>query len=308
MQNNPNPILGTAMWGWTTPKETCFKLLSHFYETGFRQVDTATNYPINKNGEDFRLAEKILQEWIVVNGVSDLQIITKSGSLNNLGGPENNLTKSFLLLVLDEYEFLFHDNLNTFSIHWDNRQEEDSILDTFEALNIAAQQGLKVGLSGVKYPEVYARINKAYELDFRIQIKHNLLYSDFDRYAPLHEHGSFLAYGINAGGLKLDVKQYNTDSSLKARGGNPELGNRLSPALLEIFKKANQKSERPPVQNLNECGLCFAWYQEKMDGIILGPSRVDQLEQSIRFLKHLTDFDYRDLYEDLVQLNRSIKD
>jgi aryl-alcohol dehydrogenase-like predicted oxidoreductase len=45
-------LLGTAMWGWTVSRPTCFDLLDTFYAAGFRQVDAAVNYPINKNPDD----------------------------------------------------------------------------------------------------------------------------------------------------------------------------------------------------------------------------------------------------------------
>ena len=57
-------MLGTALWGWTTPPTVCYQLLDHFYESGYRQVDAATNYPINKNPSDFRRGEKILAELL----------------------------------------------------------------------------------------------------------------------------------------------------------------------------------------------------------------------------------------------------
>jgi aryl-alcohol dehydrogenase-like predicted oxidoreductase len=306
MQNKPQPILGTAMWGWTIPKATCFQQLDFFYQKGFRQVDTATNYPINKNPNDFRLAEKILQEWIVTHGITDLEVIVKVGSLNNLGGPEHNLTKSFLLLVLDEYDFLFHQNLHTFSIHWDNRDDPELITDTFEAFKIAAESGLKPGLSGIRHPDIYARINESYAIDFRIQMKHNILYSDFERYAPLHQMGNFLSYGINAGGIKLDQKSFDNNSSLKVRGGSLESSKKVTPALLKIISKANENRTRVPIRNMNQCGLCFAWYQDKVKGILLGTSRSDQLKASLEFMDHLSNFDYQDLYNDLSTLNQTL--
>ncbi len=305
MENKPAPILGTAMWGWTTPKETCFQLLDYFYGKGFRQVDTATNYPINKKNDDFRKAEKILREWIVTHGITDLEIIVKTGSLNNQGGSEHNLTKSFLLLVLDEYEFLFHQNLHTFSIHWDNRSEHSEITDTFEAFRIAEGKGLKIGLSGVRHPDIYSKINETYDMKFRIQMKHNILYSDFARYAPLHSSGTFLTYGINAGGIKLDQNSLGENSSLKARGGSPALSQKVTPALLEIIKKANRNENREAIQNMNQCGLCFAWHQEKVEGILLGTSQLEQLEDSLAFLKHLSEFDYSDLFSDLMELHQT---
>ena len=70
-KQTPDLILGTALWGWTVPESTCYKLLDRFYEAGFRQIDTATNYPINKDPACFRLSESILINWISTNKVND---------------------------------------------------------------------------------------------------------------------------------------------------------------------------------------------------------------------------------------------
>ena len=179
-------LLGSALWGWTINKTTVFQLLDYFYQQGFRQVDAATNYPINKNPMDFRRSEQILKEWIQVNGIQDLEIIIKVGSLNNMGGSENNLSKSFLLMNLDSYRAKFGSNLKTFMIHWDNRRDRSAIEESLQALDYAQKQKLSVGLSGVKYPEVYYELNQERRLNFVIQIKHNLLKSDYERYAPFH--------------------------------------------------------------------------------------------------------------------------
>jgi len=213
-------ILGTAMWGWTTPKETAFAMLDEWYEKGFREVDAATNYPIDKDPSHFRLSENILLEWINANGISDLEVMMKIGSVNNLRTPEHILTKSFILMMLDEYAFLFGKNLKTLMVHWDNRENEKEIEETFEAFVEVKNKDLKLGLSGIKYPRKYAKINQEYQFDFRIQMKHNLIYSDYERYKPFHGFPRFIAYGINAGGLKLDAKNYSEKSSLKARGGD----------------------------------------------------------------------------------------
>ncbi|MEN0006767.1 MAG: aldo/keto reductase, partial [Bacteroidota bacterium] len=202
-QQAPILILGTAMWGWTTSPQQCFALLDYFYEAGFREIDAATNYPINKNPADFRKSEQILLEWIKANGINDLKVMIKVGSVNNLRTPEHNLQKSFLLVMLDEYRYLFGDNLDTFMIHWDNREDEQAIHASYEALQQAQQLGFRVGLSGIKHPAIHAKVNEQFQLDVRIQFKHNLLYSDYQRYAPFHGKQRFITYGINAGGLKL---------------------------------------------------------------------------------------------------------
>ncbi|MCO6492680.1 MAG: aldo/keto reductase [Phaeodactylibacter sp.] len=299
---SPTLLLGTAMWGWTVPRATCFDLLDRFYRAGFREVDGATNYPINKKPEDFRKAENILLEWIKAHEVQDLKVMMKVGSVNNLRTPENNLAKSFLLMLLDEYRSEFGPNLDTFMIHWDNRQEEKGIRESLEALAIAREQGLRTGLSGIKHPGIYARLNQEFSLDFRIQAKHNILQSDYSRYQAFHGRAGFIAYGINAGGVKLDPGQYRADSSLRARGGNVAEEHPLTEKLQAILKEANQRGGRPPVSSFNHCGLAFACHSPDMEGILLGVSRPEQLEDSMSFFEALRTYGYQDLYDSLKKL------
>ncbi len=297
--NIPQIMLGTAMWGWTLDKATAFALLDHFYGAGFRLVDCATNYPIDKNPEHFRWAETTLLEWIQVHGIQDLEVNMKVGSLNNLRTPDHNLSKSFLLMNLEDYLQKFGQNLRGFMVHWDNREAETDIEETFEALQTAQNKGLRPGLSGIRFPHHYAKINKAFSIQFDIQIKHNLLQSDYERYHPFHGQRSFYTYGINAGGIKLKPEAYRADSSLKARSGQTSSPAEFITALEGVLNKANVNKERPAIDSMNQLGMIHAFHSPDIKGIILGPSRVPQLEGSVGFYEVLREEDYFDVFQRL---------
>ncbi len=295
----PHLLLGSAMWGWNTPKETVFNLLDEWYAQGFRQVDAATNYPINKNPSDFRLSEKILLEWIKTHGISDLQVMMKIGSVNNLFTPEHILTKSFILMMLDEYQHLFENNLHTIMVHWDNREKEEEINETLEAFLIAKNKGLNIGLSGIKHPNIYFELNKKYNFDFSIQIKHNVIHSDYQRYVPFHGKRRFITYGINAGGLKLNADKYSEKSTLKTRGGDIE----NEPPILQKIKKAisifNKENSPPPITGFFQIGMINAYYHPDIQGILIGASKMEQLNENIRFYRLLQEVDYSHLFNHL---------
>ncbi len=296
-------ILGTAMWGWSIPPERCHQLLERFYDAGHRWVDTATNYPIDKNPEHFRLAESILLEWVRAHGVHDLKIIVKVGSINNLFTPENNLSKSFLLLNLDHYANLFGENLRTFMIHWDNRNEEGPISETLEALAIASEKGLRPGLSGIRHPEIYARLNERFHLDFQIQLKHNPLQSDYPHYAPFHGSPCFQAYGLNAGGVKLRAQDYRADSSLRLRKGDAFFQNlSLEENFGKVIEDANKVLDRPRLSTFNHLGMIHAWEHPEIGWLLIGPSRMEQLDGSLHFVEQLKQFEWRDVYQALCEL------
>ena len=296
------PILGTAMWGWTTQKQTCFGLLDEFYGRGFRVVDAATNYPINKKIVDFRRAENILSEWISTHGIHDLQVMMKVGSVNNLRTPEIILNKSFLLLSLDDYANKFGANLDTIMVHWDNRSDKEAIRDTFEFFEIIKAQGFKVGLSGIKHPEIYAELNQHFGFDFRIQIKHNLLHSDYDRYRDFHGKAHFLAYGMNAGGIKLDPQAYSNQASLKARGWDGS-GFEIVPRLNALLKKYNEQHRRS-FTAFYECGLLFAMMHPEIEGVLVGASRLTQLQKTLDLAAEFSQGDFSELYTALLQLSK----
>lgn len=300
----PALLLGTAMWGWTTPKETAFALLDEWYARGFREVDGATNYPIDKDPNHFRKAEKILLAWIKAHGVSDLEVMMKIGSVNNLRTPEQVLTRSFILMMLDEYRWLFGNNLRTLMVHWDNRDDASAVRETMEGLDVVRQQGLRIGLSGIRHPEVYAGLNRDFDFDFCIQIKHNVLQSDYERYAQFQGRRRFIAYGINAGGLKLDPEAYSAQSSLAARGADIGSEPPIVENIRRIIAQANEESSshkkhRPPLSAMHEIGIIHAFYHPDILGILLGVSSVSQLRSSIDFYEILKQQDFSDVFQKL---------
>jgi aryl-alcohol dehydrogenase-like predicted oxidoreductase len=303
-----NLILGPAMWGWTTPKNIAFDLLDYFYANGFREVDSATNYPINKKPEDFRASEKILEEWIRVNGVSDLKILMKIGSLNNMRTPDHNLTKSFLLMNLDDYKFRFGKNLDTIMVHWDNRDSKAAIKDTFEAFQLIHNQGFKVGFSGVKFPEIYSDLNQKFGLDFRVQIKHNLLQSDYEKYRMFHDKKRFIPYGINGGGLKLNPQKYHDNSSLKVRGGKVDEIHPLVGDIQKILPKWNEKLADNSISTFNELAMIYAFHSPNVEGILIGPSKLSQLQNTVSIFESLKSSDfYKEIYAELAGLSKNYR-
>ncbi len=291
-------VLGTALWGWTVDRSTAFALLDAFYAAGGRLVDCATNYPINKEPADWRRAETWLGDWVDERGVQDLHIIMKVGSLNNLRSPEHNLSSSFLLLNLGQYQSRFGSNLGTLMIHWDNRSDEHEIRATLRALTVWRERGVQVGLSGLRHPEVYAGVWGEYGLGRPwIECKHNVVQSDLERYRPLHDVGRFMVYGINGGGLKLRREEYDQSAALAARGGaHAEV---LSAALSQWLAQWPGTPARPAPGSMNHIGMLYAWWHPMITALIIGPSRPEQLEDSIWWAGQLAKNDYQDAYESL---------
>lgn len=296
-------LLGTAQWGWTVSRDEAFRLLNAWLAAGHRAVDAATNYPINKNPADFRAAEKILLEYIRAHGLHDLNITMKIGSLDNMRSPETNLAPSFVRMIAEEYARLFGKNLRVLMLHWDNRDEIGAIRSTLEALaNVQTELGLQPGISGVKYPEAYIKANKDLNLHFDIQLKHNVLHSDLPRYAGFSEATNRrFAYGINAGGLKLEGP-YPSGSTFLARGGDPEKAANLLEKIRAELPRWHTAFVRPPVRTMNHIGLIYAGLHPQIHGLVFGFSSLAQLRETLDFWRNLDTFDYNDVFTSIKKL------
>ncbi len=296
-------LLGTAQWGWTVNRATAFRLLDTWLAAGQRAIDSATNYPINKNPADFRAAEQMLQEYLRAHALDSLQITMKIGALDNLRSPEANLSPSFIYMMADEYRRLFGSNLSVIMLHWDNRNDPGAVAESLHALvEVCQREGLRPGLSGIRHPEVYAPLLGQLHTSFDIQLKHNLLHSDLPRYAAFdRQQHRWFAYGINAGGLKWDG-QYTDTSTLRARGGDPTTAETLLQRLKEALPQWNTAAVRPPITAFYQVGILYAALHPQLDGIVLGCSSEAQLRQTLDFWQDADTFDYADVFSSLVKM------
>ena len=294
-------LLGTAQWGWNIEASQAFAQLDLWLASGQRGVDAATNYPINRISADFRASEKILLSYLAAHGLGDLQVTMKIGSLDNMKGPEVNLSPSFIRMIGEEYRRLFGSNLACLMFHWDNRSDAASIAASVEALRRTCDDlGLQAGLSGVAHPDVYAAVLATFEDQaFDVQLKHNLFHSDVPRYAPLHDKGHrFWAYGIQGGGAKLD-NTYAASSTFAQRGLNPDRVADTLAQLKALLPTWNSNPNRPPLDNMAQLGLLYALYEPTLHGILIGASSAEQLSHTLAAAQMVRDYDYGDVYRAL---------
>ena len=299
MIKNKDLVLGTSLWGWTVKKKVCYKILDTFYSKGYRWIDTATNYPINNDSKYFRFAENLIAEWIKNNDINDLKIISKIGSLNNLGSPVTNLSYSFVLMNYEYYLNKFRSCLSNIMIHWDNRDSVLSIESTINALKVINQNGVGIGLSGIKNPEYYLNLKNGLELDYLIEVKHNILSSSYEHYSMFHNNSKFIVYGINASGIKINNK-YKKSNSLIVRKRDSRLKecsimiNRIK-KIIENYKKYTSF----PVKSFNHIGMIYAFNSLWVNGIIIGPSSLTQLMDSISSFNKLNIYDTKNIYSEI---------
>jgi aryl-alcohol dehydrogenase-like predicted oxidoreductase len=299
--NNQSLVLGTALWGWSIHKKDCFALLDRFYEEGFRKVDVATNYPINQNSKFFRYAENLLKSWIISNKINDIKLIIKVGSLDNMGTPENDLSYSFLLDSYNYYIDKFGDNLDNFMLHWDNRGSESQVRETLDAFKSIRENKLSLGLSGIKYPNIYSLISEELGLNYMIEIKHNLFFSAYQHYKPFHKKARFLAYGINAGGVNIN-NNYNSDSSVQLRNIHTDTFQKKWVKWQEIINSTKNASDIT-LESFNHLGMINAYNDPNISGIIIGPSKLEQIKDTLNFFKLLEQVDTTRFYQQIKNID-----
>lgn len=283
-----NICLGTAMWGWNVDKKTAFQFLDMYYQNGGRYIDTAFNYPINGIRNDLSFAMLVLSEWIRVNKIIDLKVIFKYGSIDNQNTPQSDLSAIRTNEMFELAQERFGKNLYSLMIHWDSRSEHRLIDDTiFSLSDLSKKHSFNIGLSGIKEIDYYRSFLKKLGTQcVDHEIKHafntnNLPVLD----ASLIPEYRFWAYGISGSGLKLDEKDYRSDSYVKLVRSSDFHRDNLSYEDKVAIKSYIDESDL--VNNLYEYSMLMKEKDPRFYGYIVSPSRVLQLEQIISFRHRL---------------------
>ncbi|MGE8484127.1 MAG: aldo/keto reductase [Pseudomonas sp.] len=286
--DNKKLVLGTALWGWGIERREAYELLEHFLQSGGSIVDTATNYPINKHKEDFGLAVSWIADWVQQHGETGLALTVKIGSRDNMGSPDVNLTPDHIDRAADTLKNQFGDALSCISIHWDNRADDEyqlaAIAQTVDAMSKLEKAGLSIGLSGIKYPELYFKANPALAEKWIIQVKENFMTrAAREAYQTWFPKAKYLAYGINLGGLKIEAPK--TNSSIELRQINiPQL---LTERLGHFLNSDHGFAPRP--MTLNELAMAASYVNPSLSGVVIGPRNIEQLENTLTYWKSLEE-------------------
>ncbi|EJN33190.1 aldo/keto reductase [Pseudomonas sp. GM80] len=278
--DNKQLVLGTALWGWGIDRSEAYALLEYFLAQGGQFVDTATNYPINKQAADFGLAVRWIADWVKSNRESNLKLIVKIGSRDNMGSPDIKLSTDDIEHAVRSLQEQFADTLCCISVHWDNRSDEarDSIAQTVQTLSRLNQTGLAIGLSGIKYPELYFKAEPTLAEKWIIQVKENFMTQKArEAYQTWFPNAKYLAYGINLGGLKSEAPK--TGSSIALR--NINISELFTEKLVEFINSPHEFNPRPTT--LNELALAASYVNPVLSGIVIGPRNLEQLKGTLAY-------------------------
>jgi len=97
----------------------------------------------------------------------------------------------------------------------------------------------------------------------------------------------------------LDAQAYTKKSSLKVRGKHSDKPHPIVHKVRQIMASANQKEGRSPLKSFNHTGMVYAFFSPDIQGILIGPSNIEQLNDSFKFYKILQQEDFSDVFEAL---------
>ena len=267
--------LGSAYWGWSVSEKEANEILNLFYDNGGRFVDSAFNYPINSKPNDLNKSFLILSNWIKRNKINDLKINYKIGSISNEYLTKNNTSEKYLRDQFSHAVDTSRNNIYSIMIHWDNSSSIKKIYNT-------CISGLSIGLSGIKYPKIYADLMSS--LNFSVidlQVKSNFIHSNLDHYEPFSSiKKRYWAYGISLGGLKIkELIQNNIFKINTLRPINKDP--MVDESMVEKIRLAIEKNK---FNSFYELSIDTAEKNDSLYGYIIGPSKKFQMQNIIDFL------------------------
>lgn len=269
---NKDIVLGTAMWGWNVAQKDAWAVLDQFAENGFYFVDTASNYPIDNISNHFGLAIDWLKQWTHSNP-NVLKVMVKIGALDNSGSCANNLTPNYLKSETERLKNMFGESLWGVTIHWDKRNDFESIKGTVDILNDFKSQGLQIGLSGITHPNLYLEAGLLTDSPIYAQVKENFLSSQGRKsYNCFAKNVKFWCYGINHAGYSMN-KKLNTFNLRQTKYSQLELDK------IDFIFQSIKNSEFSSVFNSSfEVCFCNALGNKDLHGIILGIRNLEQFK------------------------------
>lgn len=251
-------FLGTAGWGQKVTKTEAYRILETFYGSGFRWVDTATNYPIDQNPENYGKTIEWLSDFYP--DFPELRVFVKAGSATNQGEPTQLINASYFALVFDVLVGQLEGCFGGLGIHWDNGigvTDRMAVIDFFSNINNC---GLAIGLSGISKPEIYTVSSIAMSLPWIFQANLSPVRSE----QAIHELDQ-----IRSNFPKAKVYGYNLLGGIAAKGLLKD-GDR--------FASLNKSINGAMIANRGDIleQIITKCLSLNVDGLVIGPTSIVQ--------------------------------
>lgn len=283
-------VLGSALWGWALDQHQVFNLLDRYIARGGLWVDTAVNYPINKQKADYGKALAWLGDWLQARGSAPISVILKVGAVDNMGSPDTQLTPQHVMDEVNVWRTRLGNTLTLVAIHWDNRgstpADRVEIRETLSAFSDLKASGLELGFSGVRHPEIYRQEAPQLAKDWWIQVKENASTEEArTKLQSFFPEAHYLAYGLNMGGIKAEAPSAQSSTALRGISPSQELVKTLTAKLEAAYKL------HPAPADFNELAMRQAFFNQALSGIVVGPRTGQQLDATLDYWQALVQAD-----------------
>lgn len=297
------PAVSLGMWhnfGGVDTEENGRALLRRAFDLGITHIDLANNYgpPPGSAEEMFgRMIKKDLAPYR-----DELVVSTKAGYYMWEGPYGEWGSKKYLVSSLDQS--LKRMNLDYVDIFYHHRPDPNTPLEeTMAALDLIVRQGkaLYVGISNYNAEQTQEAVRILKDLGTPLLI-HQPSYSMFNRWIEdglqdvLDEHGvGSIAFSPLAQGLLTDRYLEGIPKDSRAgRGGflkEKDITEEVLDKALRLQKIAARRG-----QSLAQMALAWVLRGGRVTSVLIGASRVAQLEENVATLNHL-DFSPEELAE-----------
>ncbi len=277
-------------WGWGSPKETAFQVMSRYLEGGGNFIDTADGYT---NGT----SETLIGEFLAERNLRDSVVLATKFTFNARAGDPNaggNGRKNIHRALEGSLRRLRTDYVDLYWLHaWDGLTPVEEVMQTLDAL-VRAGKVRHVGLSDV--PAWYlARAQTIAELRglervIALQLEYSLVERNIER-----EHvPAALELGMGicpwsplaSGMLTGKYQQRGADMDGKGRlqmirgGGNPgfeKLFTERNWAIVDQLVAIAKELGKSPTQT----ALNWITSRPAVTSTIIGATKIEQLEENL---------------------------
>lgn len=295
------PVISLGLWhnfGLNDDFENCRHMLQTAFDKGITHFDLANNYGPPPGGAEETFGKIFKQDF---KNLRDELIISTKAGYTMWPGPYGDFgSKKYLVASLDQS--LKRMGLEYVDIFYHHRPDPETPLEeTMTALDLIVKQGkaLYAGISNYKPEEAKKAIDMLRSLGTPCLI-HQARYSMFDRWVEnglldvlQQEKTGCIAFSPLAQGL-LTGKYLNGIPEDSRVGRHLENGaiteNQVTPSVLEKVNKLNNIAKERG-QTLAQMAVSWILKDERITSVILGASKVRQIEEAIEGLKniHFTD-------------------
>lgn len=299
-------------WGWGSDKDTARAVFNAYVDAGGNFFDTADAYTGGTS-------ETWLGEFIAERGLRDDAVISTKFSMNLAAHSPNaagNGRKNILRAVDASLKRLNTDHIDLYLMHcWDRLTPPEEVMRTFDDL-VRAGKVLHVGLSDV--PAWYASRaqsiaeHRGYEPVSALQLEYSLaernIENEFVPFGTRYGAGimawSPLASGLLSGKYRPSIGQQADGRLETVRGttnpGFQKFNDRNWAIVAELEKVAAELGRSMPQVAIN-----WAMTQPGLASVIIGATRLEQLNDNLGALDFVIPLDLRQRLEDVSALPSS---